>query len=243
MFNLFLSNAFDFSYIFKTVTTRWYYYVFAVAFFILLICLSFIKKQNKRNNLSKTQLIAYVAILTALTTVTNIFTIKITDGLQISFVATVGLLAGYMLGGGWGFAVCFLGDLIGAIIHPMGPYNPIIAIGTGLWGLVPGIAFSYFRGNQYLKTIISYVLCILIVSAGLNTWGICLMYPTRYTFSICLLDLPWKVLAGAVNCAISIGLICVLPRILPKDKFNLQEDKGEPQQEIEQTKTDVPNKA
>ena len=151
MFNLLAnSNAFNFGYIFKTIVSKWYYYVSLIVFIILLLSFFFIKKQPSKNALTKTQKISYISVLAALATVANIFDIKISDEFQISLVATVGFIAGYTLGGGYGFAVCFIGDLLGALINPHGPYNPIIGIGTGLWGLIPGIAFTYLKGNDYI---------------------------------------------------------------------------------------------
>lgn len=215
-----LTSAFDFAEIFKTVVSRWYYYVVLAVFFVILATFFFLKKQPKRNNLSKTQKITYTAVLTALAVVANVFDVKISDEFQISLVATVGLTTGYLLGGGFGFAVCFMGDLLGAIVNPHGPYNPIIGIGTGLWGLIPGIAFSYFKGNPYLKTVISFLIGFILISAGVNVFGFCLMYPTRYTLEILLPTLPLKLAVVAVNCVICCGLIAILPKILPKDKFN-----------------------
>ncbi|MDY6368022.1 MAG: folate family ECF transporter S component [Clostridia bacterium] len=218
------SNAFNFGYIFKTIVSRWYYYVSLAVFVILLFSFFFIKKQPARNELSKTQKISYVAVLAALATVANIFDIKISDEFQISLVASVGFIAGYSLGGGYGFAVCFIGDLLGALINPHGPYNPIIGIGTGLWGLIPGIAFTYFKGNEYVKTAISFVLGFLLVSAGINIVGFCLMYPTYYTFEALLPTLPLKLAVVSVNAAICFGLVASLPRILPKARFKFDSD-------------------
>lgn len=225
--SLLLTNAFDFAEIFKTIRTRWYYYVALAVFVILLVAFFFFKKQPKRHNLTKTQKICYLSVLAALATVSNIFDIKISDEFQISLVATVGFIAGYLLGGGYGFAVCFIGDLLGAIINPHGPYNPIIGIGTGLWGLIPGIAFSYFKGNGYVKTVISFSIGFLLVSAGINIVGFCLMYPTRYTFEALLPTLPLKLAVVAVNCAISIGLLSVFPRVLKNSKFRVGSDTEE----------------
>lgn len=220
--SIILTNAFDFSEIFKTIVSRWYYYVALAVFVIVLFSFFFFKKQPLKNSLSKTQRICYVGILAALSTVCNIFSIAISDEFQISLVATIGFIAGYTLGGGYGFAVCFIGDLIAAIIHPFGPYNPIIGIGTGLWGLIPGIAFYYFKGNDYVKTALSFLLGFLLVSAGINIVGFCLMYPSRYTFIALIPTLPLKLAVVAVNFSVCIALVSVLPRILPKTKFNFE---------------------
>ena len=211
----FLTAAFDFAEIFKTVKTRWYYYIALAVFLILLAAFFFIKKQPRKFEIKKTRKITYVAVLAALATVSNIFDIKVSDEFQISLVATVGFIAGYILGGGLGFAVCFMGDLLGALINPHGPYNPIIGIGTGLWGLIPGIAFYYFKGNDYVKTAASFILGFLIISAGINVVGFCLMYPTYYTFEILLPTLPLKLAVVAVNGILSAGLLSFFPRVLP----------------------------
>ena len=226
--SLFLAiNAFDFAAIFKTVHTKWYYYVALAVFVILLFSFFFFKKQPKRNDLTKTQKICYVSVLAALATVSNVFDVKISDEFQISLVASVGFIAGYTLGGGYGFAVCFIGDLLGAIVNPHGPYNPIIGIGTGLWGLIPGIAFSYFKGNVYVKTTVSFAKWFLLVSAGINIVGFCLMYPTYYTFETLLPTLPLKLAVVAVNCAICIGLVSVLPRIIKNTAVGAETDNPE----------------
>lgn len=217
---LFLT-AFDFKTVFSNVVSNWYYYLAALIVVAVIIVLT-VKKQPKRANLNSTQKLVYVAVLSALATVANIFDIRISEELQISLIATVGFIAGYLFGGGIGFAVCFIGDLLGAIINPHGAYNPVIAIGTGLWGFIPGIIFSFFRGNKYLKLAISFVLCVIIISAGLNTLGIWLMYGLgKRTFVYYLAFLPWKLLGVAVNLVISVLLLEILNRVLPKDKFNL----------------------
>ena len=169
---LLMTNAFDFGAIFKTVVTRWYYYLFLGVFLAALVLFFVFKKLPERNNLTKTQKISYASVLTALCVLANLFDVKVSDALQLSFVATTGFLAGYLLGGGYGFAVCFLGDLIGAIINPHGAYNPVIGVGTGLWGLVPGLVFTSCRGNGQLKLLISFAICSVLVSGLVNTFGL-----------------------------------------------------------------------
>ena len=212
-------KSFDFSYIFKTIITKWYYYLVLAVVIALIICLLFIKKQSKRNNLSRTQKIVYTGILSSFCALANILDIPVNASLQLSLVATVGFVAGYLLGGGLGFAVCFIGDLVGGIVAPKGPYNPIIAIGTGLWGLIPGLAFTFFRGNDIVKIIISYILGFLIISLGINTIGYALMYPKYTTLLYSLSMSPFKLISVVVNAILSIGLLITLKKVLPKDKF------------------------
>ena len=235
MFNL-LAPApapFDFAGIFADFFSRWYYYVSLAIFIAVLVVFCFLKK-TKRNNLSPTQKIVYTAFISALCAIANYATFKASDVLQISFVATTGFLAGYLLGAGSGFAASFIGDLICGIIAPFGAYNPILGIGTGLWGLVPGIIFTHVKGNDYIKTIMSFVICFFLNSFAVNTLGLSLMY--SMTFESLMALLPYKLAVVVGNAVISIALLAVLRRILPKDKFYISDttaSKDESSEEIE----------
>ena len=216
--NNLLVAAFDFAKIFGNIGKKWYYYL-ALAVVIAIVIVVTLLQKNRRNNLSYTQKIVYTAVMAALCFLANYFTIKVSDLLQVSLVATVGFLSGYMLGGGLGFAVAFVGDLICGIVAPFGAYNPIIGIGTGLWGFIPGVLFNNLRINQIITAIISFILCFIFNSFLVNTLGLSLMY--TMTFESLLVLLPTKLLVVAINAVISILLMLTLRKILPKHKFHL----------------------
>lgn len=239
MLNLLLApsfdRAFEFSYIFKTLITKWYYYLILAVVLVLVVLVFFIKKQPKRNNLNGTRKLVYISIFASISAVANIFDIPVSSALQISLVATVGLISGYVFGAGPAFVICFVGDLIGAIIAPKGPYNPIIAIGTGLLGLIPGVAFSYFRGKDLIKIIVVFFLTSIICSFLINTIGYALMYPKYTTMALSLGALPVKILVMVLNAILSYLLIDVLKKVLPKQDFNFAENK---QKESEVSKSE-----
>ena len=133
-------------------------------------------------------------------------------------MATAGFISGYLMGGGLGFAAAFIGDLLCGIISPFGAYNPIIGIGSGLFGLIPGVIFRFSKLNAYLNTIISFITCFIVCSFFVNTLGLSLMY--SMTFESLMATLPLKGVSAAVNLALCIILVNVFPKILPKDKFN-----------------------
>lgn len=224
-----LTSAFDFAKIFSNVLSNWYYYVGFALVVIMLLLFCTLKKQPARANLSSTQKLVYVSLFSALATVSNVFDISVSSELQISLLATVGFITGYLFGGGTGFAVCFIGDLLGALINPHGVYNPIIAIGSGLWGFIPGVIYSFFKGNDYVKLAISYLLCFAVISGGVNTLGIYLMYGLgKHTFAYYFASLPWKLIGVAANAIICAALLSALPKILPKNHFTFtdKEDKN-----------------
>ncbi len=209
-------SAFDFGALFANFLSEWYYYLALLCFIGIVVIFAFAKRAE-RNDLTPTQKIVYGAIFTALCAVANILTFKVSDLFQVSFIATIGFLSGYLLGAGWGFAAAFIGDLIGMIIAPLGIYNPIISIGTALWGFIPGLIFDMFKGNHYVKTIISFAICFILNTCIINTIGLSLMY--SIPFDKLLYTLPLKLIPIVVNCALSLLLVRLMPRILPKNKF------------------------
>ena len=218
MANLLAVAPFDLAGIFGNFCKRWYYYL-TLAIVLVGITLFIVLRKERRNRLSKTQKIVYTAMFSALSFIANYFTIKVSDALQISLVASVGFLAGFMLGGGLGFVAAFVGDLICGIIAPFGAYNPIIGICTGLWGFIPGVLFSCFKGNDFIKVGISFLLGFIINSFAINTFGLSVMY--TMTFESLLVLLPFKLITVVVNAALCMGLTVVLKRVLPQEKFNV----------------------
>lgn len=216
----FSEKSFNFAYLFKNITTRWYFYVIALGFIALIfLSLFLLRKKPQRNALSRTQKIAYTAILSALCFVANAFTLPISNLFQVSFIGAMGFIAGYVLGAGLGFTCAFIGDFLCAIIFPLGPYSPIINVGTALWGYIPGVIFTSVKGNDVIKTVLCFALGFVLNSFCINTVGLTLMYYTPFETLLPLL--PVKLATVVVNFVISIGLCKVLKRVLPKDKFHL----------------------
>ena len=217
MGNLLAPAPFDFSAIFKSIITRWYLYVALVVVIMAVVIFVCVKKPPKRNNLTPTQKIAYISILTALSVAVNILQIPF-PLVQLSFVATIAFLAGVLLGPIEGFTVAIVGDLIAGIIAPTGIYSPVIAIGTSLFGFIPGVIFAYFKGKVLLKAIIAYAITFVLSSVLINTIGLCMIYT-----SIVLVEkvalLPLNLAFHAVNCVVSILLLTAIRRIFPQNKF------------------------
>lgn len=212
---------FDFAGIFKSIITRWYLYVALAVFFVVLFLIALLVKRTKVNNLSKTQSIVYMAMLSALCVVANVVQIP-TPFFQASLVATMAFVAGVLMGGAKGFIVAFLGDLIAGIVAPQGAYSPIIGVGTGMLALIPGVMFHNTKFNVYVKIVISFALSFVVSSVLLNTIGVCLIYSPS-TLVTRLAELPISLFVHCLNCTLSIGLYQLLKKILPKDKFSFVE--------------------
>lgn len=175
------------------------------------------KKPNTKKDVAikTTVRITYTALLTALATVFNIVTFYPVKYFSLSFTAIPCFIAGIMLGPISGFTVGFLGDFIGFLIAPPGPYMPMVGIASGLMGFIPGMVFLLFKFHPHLKIFISYILCLIICTAGLNTLNIWLVYSAGKTtfLSYLSLRLPFQVAVTVINMVLTILLYICLVKV------------------------------
>ena len=163
-------------------------------------------------SLSAAKKIAYLAVFTAIAVAVNAFSVDLTPALKLSFTATVGFFAGAMFGPIGGFAVMFTGDLIGCFFSGYAP-NPLIGLATGLLGLIPGLITMHVRGRLAMKILLSYVICLIVCTAGLNTFAIYLMTSSSVSYwSYMLTRLPVQVPVMAVNAVVSFLLAKLVNR-------------------------------
>ncbi len=218
MFNLLAPGAFDFKAIFSNVLSEWYYYL-AFILIVLTVILIVVKfKPQEKVDLKKTHKLSIIAILSALCVIANIFSFG-SDFVKFSFVSVVCFIAGFTLGPIGGLTVGFIGDFLAGIIFPLGVYNPIIALGSALFGFIPGVIFNYFKGNNIVKTVISFVICYLICSVILNTTATYFMYlygnSAKYqtVFAYLIARMPTTAITQGINLVISILLFPALNKI------------------------------
>ncbi|MDE7454656.1 MAG: folate family ECF transporter S component [Clostridia bacterium] len=125
--------------------------------------------------MNKTYKLAATAMLTALSIVANLFTINISLNNAISFTILLAFIAGIYLGPTCGMAVGFVGDLVGHLIMPMGPYNWFMGLSCILMGLIPALVYK-LPINKILKLLISLVIYLIVCSVFLNTFGFWLQF-------------------------------------------------------------------
>lgn len=127
--------------------------------------------------------IAYAAVFTALSVIANVFAIPLLD-IQFSLTFTVTFLSGCILGPAMGFVVGFLGDLLGVLCVGL-PYMPFVGIATATIGLIGGFVVKIplrFRGALYIKLVLGEVLCLIICTCGINSYGLYVLYGLGNTF-------------------------------------------------------------
>lgn len=175
--------------------------------------------------LSKTRLIAYTAVMLALDVVANIFSIPLFGSNYLSFTYAVCFISAVYLGLVPTVAISVFGDILGWLIAPQGAYNPFVGISSLLIGLLPSLILMLPNLNKYVKIAISFVVCAIVCTAGINTYGLWWMYAAAKgkTFWVYLGRLPFQLIMVVVN-AIIVFMIVRL-RIIDKliDKGNSDE--------------------
>ena len=133
---------------------------------------------------TSTQKIAYVAVLTALSVVCNMFfEFKLADtqfSLTICFSAVIGMLIGPL----FGFVACFLGDLVGFLYNSGGfMYMPWIGLSMGFVALISGLIMNGFyiknKFGVYIKILLVALLTFALCTVAINTTAFWLLYNNR----------------------------------------------------------------
>lgn len=169
-----------------------------------------------------------IAILSALSIVCNMYSITITADISISFTYIVGFLSGVFLGPIDGFAVGAIGDGIGCIIAPKGPYAPSVTISSALMGVLFWVIFRFCkRMPVYVRIVLGYLLVFFVCSVLINTTTWYFMYSSKSNYFAYLLSRNvFQIIVVAVNCV----LTCILyrPLSVAMKKFGyVEQDKGE----------------
>ena len=161
--------------------------------------------------------LAYLGIMTALAVITNCFSITVNSGANsISFNYVICSLAGIFFGPLSGGIVSLLGDLIGCLVAPKGPFNPFIMLSSTLIGVLSGLAFKLPKVNVYLKIIIAYIFIFVVCTLGFNTFGLWFYYAkgTKSFWVYLFARVPFQAINIAVNIAITYFLYFPLKKLV-----------------------------
>ena len=160
--------------------------------------------------------IAYIALLTAVSTIMNTLTMTVPgSGIAISFTYIPNFLAGYFFGPGAGFIVGVIGDVLGCIIWPKGAWLPLLTLSAGLMGAIPGL-IRYIPIKQRWHVLLSYIAVYVVCSAGINTFTLWRAYAaTKKTFWVYLIGkMPVSLINMIANLVINLMLMPVFDKII-----------------------------
>lgn len=166
--------------------------------------------------------IAYIALITALVVVSNMFfEFKLAET-QFSFTLVISALAGILIGPLFGFAACFLGDLVGFLYNSAGfAYMPWIGLAMGCVALIAGFVMNGIKTEKdvmlYLKLGLICVLTFAICTVGINTTAFWLLYSkVDYgTYLVSRLFVQGQIWNSLFNYVLLFIAVPVLNRIKP----------------------------
>ena len=149
------------------------------------------------------RMILVLAMLTALEIVLNRFASIRTWNLKIGFSFIPIVVAAMLYGPLGGAAVAGLGDLIGALLFPNGPFFP----GFTLTALLTGLVFGLFlkKNQKPLPVLLAVGINQLILSLLLNTLWISMLYGSPF-FPTLVSRLPQCAILIPVQIAVILGL-------------------------------------
>mgnify|MGYP003294737909 CR=1 FL=1 len=124
--------------------------------------------------------IAYIGVVTAFIVASNMFEFKLFDT-QFSFTLLISMLSGVIIGPLFGFAACFLGDLVGFLVNSSGfAYMPWIGISMGLAAMLAGFIVggipAKYKWVLYAKLGLICVLTFSLCTVAINTTAFWLLY-------------------------------------------------------------------
>ncbi len=165
--------------------------------------------------------IAYIGVVTAFIVASNMFEFKMFDT-QFSFTLMISALSGLIIGPLFGFAACFLGDLVGFLINSSGfAYMPWIGISMGLVALISGFVVGGIPSKQkwalYVKLLAVCVLTFAICTVAINTTAFWLLYSKvgYVEYLVARLFVQGQIWNSLLNYALLFVAVPVLIRIKP----------------------------
>lgn len=129
---------------------------------------------------TKSKKVAYLGLATAFSVIANtFFEIKL-GAVQYSFTIAVCALLGILMGAGYGFVACFVGDAIGFFLHPFGAYMPWVGLSNGVIAVLAGMLLTKLKlqkaGSRYALIAIFCVLSFAVCTVGITNTAFFFLY-------------------------------------------------------------------
>lgn len=179
-----------------------------------------------------TKWLTYTAVLAALALIMKFVGqfLTLTPSFKLTLIYTVWLIAGATLGPLGGGAVCFISDVLGAIIFPTGAINPLIILGNTIYGVIAAVVFRFTPCKSYaVKFIAAGIACTVLCTCLINTAAIWYWYKYSDTLTFWQYFVGFRLmqpLVALVNIAVTIAMIPLLKRtkLLPVAKARKHEN-------------------
>lgn len=186
------------------------------------------KVRSQALKFGTTKWLSYTALFTSLALMMKVIGQigTLSDISKITPIYSVWLIAAAVLGPFGGGVVCFISDVVIALVFPTGVLNPFITLVCTLYGVLAGLIFKYTPANNYrvrflLAGIVCAVLCTFVLDS-LAIWGWCKYYLKLGSFMengkngvfwIYMTTRLFQMLVAIANSIIAVALIPALKRL------------------------------
>ncbi|MCH5162946.1 MAG: ECF transporter S component [Clostridiales bacterium] len=210
------------------------------------------KVRSRTVRFGTTRWLTYVALFTALALlVKGIGQIgTLGDSSKITPIYMIWLLSALVLGPVGGGTVCFISDLMIALVFPVGTFNPFITLGCTLYGVIAGLITKYLPVRNYVvRVLVAGTVCAFLCTFILNTfaiWGWCKYYlklgsyidGNNSAFGIYLSLRTFQLGIALINTFIATALVPLLVRMGLLPAFNKKEPANGENNDTETTATE-----
>ncbi len=175
---------------------------------------------------TKTQRIVYIALMTALTVICNIFfEFKFADT-QFSLTIFFSALTGVIIGPTGGLVACFIGDLVGFLCNSGGfMYMPWIGLSMGLTAFISGLIMNVFNFKNkfavYLKIAIISLSTFLLCTVLINTTAFWILYNNKKVLYFAYLTTRLFVQGQIFNSLLNYALLFICYPVILRIKNTL----------------------
>lgn len=139
-----------------------------------------------------------------------VVSIQITPTVRISLDYLVHVAASALFGPVAGVLCGGLGDFLGWVVHPTGPFNPGFTLSAMVNGLIYGLMLYECRPS-WRRTLLAQALVVVITNLCLNTLWLQLFYGKAF-----LAILPLRALKNLIQYPVDAALMCALMSQLPR---------------------------
>ena len=127
---------------------------------------------------TRTKAIVYLGLLIALHIILSRFVSINAWNIKIGFAFVATFIGAYLYGPVGGMIVGGLGDFLGAILFPIGPYFPGFTLNCALTGLVFGLLL--YKNQSKLRIGIAVAIDQLIIALWITSYWISFLYGSPY---------------------------------------------------------------
>ena len=186
------------------------------------------KVRSQALKIGSTKWLTYTALFTALALMMKVIGQigTLSDISKITPIYAIWLIAAAVLGPVGGGTVCFISDVVIALVFPKGVLNPFITLVCTLYGVLAGIIFRYtptknYRTRFLLAGVVCAVVCTFVLDS-LAIWGWCKYYLKLGSFMgdgkngvfwIYMTTRLFQLLVAIANTIITIALIPALKKL------------------------------